>query len=371
VILATDHWRSRFQAAHLQLLPPLSLDDSPSGNSPDVLPRREKKNALTCVRDRDVLGYIGPFNSPMTLVSEPILNRAGMVQISPGNTTPTLTTPGLRRLLEPATYHHRLAYPTYYRDVTTDVLQGPSDAAFMRERLHARTVFVVDDGAAYGSGLTQEVAAYGTKIGLRKIGTARITSGSTPAPANPSHLNAVADLITAEHPDAVYFGGVGPELDYLLRALRTKGYRRPVVGPDEIHSTFSIDIRRAASDNTYASDYGFDPAALPQSFRRAYRRRFHVPLQIYDGFAYDAANIALNGIYQAAIHGRLHGTLFQRRAAILSYVAHVRWHGATGVTTFDRNGDTTHPILNMYEVRHRNWVFIGLAPRVTGVSPAE
>ena len=57
------------------------------------------------------------------------------------------------------------------------------------------------------------------------------------------------------------------------------------------------------------------------------------------------------------------------RVAILPYVAHVRWHGATGITSFDRNGDTRHRVISMYGTRNGKWVFVGVAPKVTGVSP--
>jgi ABC-type branched-subunit amino acid transport system substrate-binding protein len=110
-------------------------------------------------------------------------------------------------------------------------------------------------------------------------------------------------------------------------------------------------------------------AASP-SFRRPYRHRFHFPLHQFDAPAYDAANIVLNAIYQAAVHGKLRGSLFRMRAAVLPYVAHTRWHGALGLTSFDRNGDTRNRIVSMYAVRHGAWIYAGKAPAVRGVSPA-
>jgi hypothetical protein len=63
-------------------------------------------------------------------------------------------------------------------------------------------------------------------------------------------------------------------------------------------------------------------------------RRFHAAVQFYDAPAFDAANIELNAIYQAAVHGEMRGSLEKMRAAILPYVARVCWHGATGMTSF-------------------------------------
>jgi ABC-type branched-subunit amino acid transport system substrate-binding protein len=131
--------------------------------------------------------------------------------------------------------------------------------------------------------------------------------------------------------------------------------------------TFVSGAGRAAV-NTYTDDEGLDAVGASSAFRRAYRRRFHVPLQFYDALAFDAANIALNAVYQAAKHGMGGHTLFQRRAAVLPYVAHVRWYGAAGATTFDRNGDTNNRIVSMYRVWNGTLRFVGVAPRVVGVS---
>jgi branched-chain amino acid transport system substrate-binding protein len=130
-----------------------------------------------------------------------------------------------------------------------------------------------------------------------------------------------------------------------------------------------LSVAGTGAVNSYGSNEGLDLAGASQAFRNAYHRRFHAHLQFYDALAYDAANIALNAIYQASRRGKLHGRLFQMRAAILSYVAHVRWHGAAGVTTFDQNGDTRNRVVSMYAVQKGKWRFEGKAPKVKGVSP--
>jgi branched-chain amino acid transport system substrate-binding protein len=280
-----------------------------------------------------------------------------------------LTSPLARKRLQPATFSRRLAYPTYYRVVTTDVLQGPSDAAFMRKRLQARSYFSVDAPFFYASGIVGTMQAYGTRIGLRLIGTGHLDSTS------PSSITAsagsVADIIAAKGPGAVFCGCDYPsEAIALASALRRKGYSGPFVGPDVLLAPDFVKGAGSSAANSYASNPGLDPAGASRAFRNAYRRRFHVPLQFYDALAYDAANIALNAIYQASKAGTFRGKLFQRRAAILPYVAHVRWHGAAGVTTFDRNGDTTNRIVSVYAVRHGRWRYWGTAPKVSDVKPA-
>jgi branched-chain amino acid transport system substrate-binding protein len=341
------------------------LDDGGAGGGFD--PKRETHNALTCAGRSDTFGYIGPLNSGAAVVSQPLLNRAAMVQISPSNTVVILTSRPLRAAQQPATYHHRLAYLTYYRMLTTDALQGPSDAAFLKIRAHARTYVLVDDYASSHAALAGSMAAYAGKIGLRLVGTVHIDLAPSSDP--PSVFGAAADVILARHPDGVLYAGEGHN-GMLPRLLRSKGYAGPLVGTDStLNPAYAAGAGRPLG-NTYATEPLVDPAAVAPSFRRAYARRFHIALQGYDAPAYDAANIVLHAIYQAAAQGKLHGTLRTMRAAVLPNVAKVRWHGAIGVTSFDRNGDTRNRIVSVYKVRAGKWVFVGIAPPVRGVSPA-
>src|SRR5205807_8329289 len=132
-------------------------DDKPDGStySPDV----ERSNALKCIANKGAMGYVGTLNSGAALVSEPVLNRAHMVMISPANTNPELTAvkpyagAGGRASQEPATFNHQIPYVTYYRTVTTDALQGPAGAVYAGRYLGAKSVYIVDDKLTYGAGL--------------------------------------------------------------------------------------------------------------------------------------------------------------------------------------------------------------------------
>ena len=82
------------------------------------------QNARKAVQDKTTAGYIGEYNSGISKVTIPILNKAGIPQISPANTYVGLTTdlPGSEPG-EPDKY-----YPTqkrtYARVVPTDIIQG-------------------------------------------------------------------------------------------------------------------------------------------------------------------------------------------------------------------------------------------------------
>lgn len=52
---------------------------------------KEAENARAAVTDKDVMAYIGTYNSGAAKVSMPLLNEAGLVMISPAATWPGLT----------------------------------------------------------------------------------------------------------------------------------------------------------------------------------------------------------------------------------------------------------------------------------------
>src|SRR5579875_2735479 len=156
--IASNQMRPALAKYGILVQAPVQLNDgAPDGStySTDV----EHTNAVKCVTNPHVIGYVGTLNTGAAVVSEPVLNRAHMVMISPANTGPGLTTVkpyqgyGGRAAEEPATYHHQIPWVTYYRTGTTDALQGPASALFAHNYLHEKSFYQVDDKLTYGVGL--------------------------------------------------------------------------------------------------------------------------------------------------------------------------------------------------------------------------
>lgn len=373
VALAVRNFRPKFKAAGLNLGPILNMDyakSDGSGYSTD----QERQNALNCLSQPNTLAYIGTLNSGAALVSEPILNKQAMVQISFANTSPDLTNPKLRKSQEPATYRHLLKYVTYYRTVTTDNLQGPAGAAFMKNNLGVKKVFVVDDKLAYGAGLALKMKQYAIKTGMQAVGAGHIDPSDAATIASSSA--AIADSVRSTKPDAVYCGCDSETAISFVRDLRNRGYSGPFVGGDALYNQAWITSSGSASANNYATSVGPDQAKTSGNFRKLYRQafpNFGTPRgypEAYDAPAYDAASIALKAILMAKKGGKLVGGKYAMRKAILPYVATIKWFGATGVTTFDRNGDTTNRKISIYGVQGSTWKFRAQAPIIKGIVPA-
>ncbi|NBQ16615.1 MAG: branched-chain amino acid ABC transporter substrate-binding protein, partial [Proteobacteria bacterium] len=158
----------------------------------------EAQNANKALADEKVIGYIGTYNSGAAKISMPILNKGGLVMISPGNTTTSLTKPGTGEPNEPRIYR-----PTgkinYFRVVPTDDLQGTMAADWCKD-LGVKTVYLLDDRELYGKGIADVFEKRATEIGLKVLGREGIDSKA-------SNYKALANKIKAAKPDLVYYGG--------------------------------------------------------------------------------------------------------------------------------------------------------------------
>ncbi len=133
----------------------VSLDDSTAQNPGTADEAQTGQNARKAVSDKTTIFYLGEFNSGGTKVSLPVLNKAGIPQISPSNTYVGLTTdkPG-SEAGEPDKY-----YPagkrTYARVVPADDIQAAALVTTMKED-GCKSVHIFNDKTTYGAGLAPQ-----------------------------------------------------------------------------------------------------------------------------------------------------------------------------------------------------------------------
>ena len=147
-------------------------DASPQKGNWD--PQVEAQNANKAVKDQAIVGYIGTFNSGASKISMPVLNKEGLVMVSPANTYPGLTKPGTGEKNEPKVYRPS-GKINYFRVVPTDDLQGSVAAEWAKE-LGAKKVFILHDRELYGKGIADVFQKHGKEIGLEVVGYEGIDS---------------------------------------------------------------------------------------------------------------------------------------------------------------------------------------------------
>lgn len=305
---------------------------------------KEEQNARTAIAIENTVAYIGPLNSGAAKISMPILNKAGIAQISSAATWPGLTKIGFQPG-EPGIF-----YPTgirhFVRTCTTDDLQGPAGARWARE-LGFTSVFVVDDGESYGIGIARLFQAAAIEQDIHVAGRMSISSQSD--------FEDAARTIAASDADLVYYGGItpngGPEL---LRRLREHNPDITFMGPDGIFEQDFLNLAGDAAEGVYLTAVGISPTEIKteaaEAYLAAYRENYHEDPEVFGALAYDATKLLLAAIERAGV---------VNRSDILREIRATRnFEGVMGTMSFDANGDTTAKIISGSRVEGDSFVFV-------------
>jgi branched-chain amino acid transport system substrate-binding protein len=312
-------------------------------------PDAETSNALRAVGDSNVMVYIGPFNSGAAKVSMPILNKAGLLMVSPANTWPGLTKPGIGEPGEPDMYRPsgRL---NYIRVVPADDLQGPL-AADWAKQMGLKKVFVIDDKEVYGKGLATMFLGRARAIGLDVVGESSI---------DPKSLDFKAFLRTVKdkQPDLIYFGGTTQSKGgQLAMDMVDVGLDAKIMVPDGCYEEAFITSAGAANleGRCYVTFGGVPPeqyTGAAKAFFEKYKQRFGSRPEAYAIYGYESARVAIEAIRRADK---------KDRAAIIQAAFGIKdFPGALGTWSVDENGDTTLAAISGIEVKGGKFEFVKL-----------
>src|SRR5437879_8807388 len=158
-------------------------------------PAEPATNARKRVADSSVVAAIGPQMSGSGKAMSPILSQGNLATVTPASTNPDITDPKFAGQYRPA------GKAIYFRTVTTDAFQGPNMANYYAETLKIKSVYVLDDGGAYGVGIADAFQAQAEKRGIKVLGRDQL---------NPREADYATTLtkIKSLNPDALYYGGV-------------------------------------------------------------------------------------------------------------------------------------------------------------------
>jgi len=323
-------------------------DASPERGAWD--PALEAANADKAIRDLDVVAYIGTLNSGSAKISMPKLNAAGLAMVSPANTWPGLTKPGVGEANEPAVYRPS-GKVTFFRVMPADDLQGKVAAEWAKE-LGARKVFLLHDKELYGKGIATIFQKTAEGIGLPVAGF----EGIDPRASN---YRAIVTKIRQTGADLVFYGGtVQSNAGQLVKDLRTGGLKTcKFMVPDACFERSFIEAAgpQNVNNDTYITFGGVPPAQLTgkgKAFYEAYKAKYGNEPEGYAVYGYEAAKVVLTAVERAGS---------KDRAAIIEQIAAVRdFDGALGKWSFDENGDTSLTTMSGNTVENGEFKYVKL-----------
>jgi branched-chain amino acid transport system substrate-binding protein len=322
-----------------------ALDDAVQGKHD---PAQGAQNVKTFIADPSVLAMIGPFNSNVAVAEIPLTNDAGLVQISASTTNDALTRP-------PNAAKLRSTHPetnAFFRVCTVDSRQGAAGAQFAR-KLGFKRAFIVDDNETYGKGLADVFDAQFKALGGAVVDHEHITS-------NQQDFKALLTKARSMTPDVVFYGGTTSTGGGLVRKQMADVGLKGVayMGGDGIGDDEFLKVAGTMANGTYYSIAAPEATRLPTAgaFVAAYKKRFNAEVGPYSANAYAAAEIEIAAIAKAM---KADGGKVPTRAQVLKNVAATNdFETPIGKIGFDKYGDTTSPILSLYEVKGEKKVFV-------------
>jgi branched-chain amino acid transport system substrate-binding protein len=322
----------------------ISLDDSLASTG-NWDPSRCAADARQAATDPKVVAYLGEFNSGCSKVSIPILNQAGVPQISPANTYVGLTTndPGS------APGEPQLYYPTgtrtYLRIVPRDSIQAASDLEAMKEA-GCTKVGVANDKETYGAGLATQVELGKTSYGLA------VTSNTGIDPKAPNYRS-YAETIKSQGADCFFFAGVTANGGVqIVKDVHAAIPTAKIFGADGVCTGAWTNEKQggvpASIDPLMQCTVAtLDLKAYPggEQFLAAYKAKYGVsnpdPYSIY---GYEDMKLVLDTITSLGAAGN------SKSAVLRALFAITARNSVIGTYGFDKNGDTTLKSYGLYKV---------------------
>jgi branched-chain amino acid transport system substrate-binding protein len=336
-----------------------SLDDS-TAQAGSWTPEATTSNARKAAQDDQTAVYIGEFNSGASAISIPVLNEAGVPQISPANTAVGLTSdePGADAG-EPDKYYPS-GQRTYTRIVPKDTIQGAALATVMKED-GCTKVFMTNDKEVYGAGLAKNIQSSADAQGLEITANEAIDKN---APNYRSLAAKAADAgadcfifsgITANNAVQLYkdFSAALPDAKlYGPDGVAEAGFADPAEGgiPADVASKVTLTVATLSPDE-------YPPGG--QEFFDAFTEKYDEPNpNPYAIYGYEAMRLALDAIERS-------GT--GEKADILQALFDTKdRESVLGAYSIDENGDTTLTDYGVYTIEGGELTFDSTIKAETG-----
>lgn len=311
-------------------------------------------NAHVAAQDPATAGYIGDFDSGASAIAIPVLNRAGVAEVSPEGGAVGLTSPAPGASPgEPGKY-----YPTgrrtFARVVPSDAVEAAAIVSLQRS-LGCRAPFVLQDGEVDGEDAAISYVLAAQAAGLRvppvqsyqrratdysALGRAVAQSGADCVLLDGSDERSAARVVRQ-------VAGLDPHVRVIASSpLADSAFADPARGgvPAALEPRVVV-VSPALATSSY-------PAAARQFLARY--DRLYGPPALQAIFGYEAMNVMLEAISAASDDGRR--TL--ERGEVAAHVLGTRHaHTVLGSYSIDRQGDSSIDRLAVYRLSGGHLVY--------------
>lgn len=298
----------------------------------DLLSLRESRLvAQDLADDPTVTAVIGHGYSDKALATAPLYEFNGLIMMSPSATTPDLTRNG---------YHY------IFRNVISDSEAGRQLAHYADSQGYRRIVILYDAGS-YGRQLSNVFENEATELNITIVDRRPYRSAR--------NLESIIDEWSSDtfaDFDAIFIAGFNPEAAQFVRDARRKRLRQPIIGSDGLNTSSLWNIARESSMGIVVASYFHpdNPDPALQDFITRYRKIYNDEPDTWAAQGYDAVNLIAEAIRRA------NSTVPSDVAGQLHLLAD--WQGATGMYTFNEDGDVIGKPLILVEQQKDAFQFL-------------
>ncbi len=289
-------------------------------------------NARKAAQDSGTIAYLGEFNSGASAISIPILNQAGILQVSPSNTAFGLTKSGPGADKGEPDKYYPTGKRTYGRVVPIDDIQGAAQATYQKDKGCTKT-YILNDKEVYGKGVGSTTQAALKKIGITVAGNDGIDTKA-------ANFRTLAQKIKASGADCMFFGGITQnKAVQVWNDVHAAVPTAKLFGPDGVaESPFTTKLSADEQKVTFVTNPTLDPKLYPasgQKFFADYKAKFGADPEPYAIYGYEAMSVVLDSIKRAADKAG------DRQAVIDAFFATKDKESVLGTYSIDQFGDTT------------------------------
>ena len=313
----------------------VSLDDSNESNG-RWDPGISATNAKTAAEDTSTIAYIGDLDSGATAITLPLMNAAGILQVSPASPYVGLTSSRDAGQDEPERF-----YPsgkrTFGRLQPGDPVEAAAQVRLM-SALGVHRVYVLDNEEPFAAPLAELVAEDAARAGIE------VAAHDSLATAGGTLYSGEVEKVVHSQAQAVFFaGGGGPGAVALWQQLHDADPDLLLLGSRALAETSFTSQIGAAAGSTYLTTPLLALDEYPPSARRvlaASSRQFGGEAGPWVLYGYEAMSVVLDSIRSAGVRGNVRRVVTERFFATSDRSSVIGRYSieADGETTLSRYG---------------------------------
>jgi len=241
-------------------------------------PKESATLAQKWVSDPTIFAQIGDFTSTCCMASQPIYNRAGMIQLSP-TASHTKFAPGSK---------------WSFSIVGTQAFEQPVMANLATQKLKLKKMAILYINNDWGMDTQKFFKEYFEKDGGKIVATESFFQGD-------KDFNAVLTKLKQSNPDALFVATMYNDCAMISQQRDKMGWKLPVLGPSSLYSTQLVQLGGTSVNGLY-TDVSFftkDPDPRIQAYVTGFKKKYGAEPNFHAALAYDSIHLLADAIQRA------------------------------------------------------------------------